>query len=167
MDTVFFCSSVVQLGDGAKVDVAQASVGLLQVFQALADGRGVEPVAVLDGEGGAQGLEVGDLLVAGEGDGAQPVAAAFFDGHLDVDALALARPEGEPVQSALVANLGLRLLDGGVGVALVAVGLAHALGVFFELGGVVGLGEEVLEDDGVGNADGLQVLHGRGAGRAS
>jgi hypothetical protein len=74
--------------------------------------------------------------------------------------LPLLRPEGEPVQSALVANLRLRLLDGGVGVALVAVGLAHALGVFFELGGVVGLGEEILKDDGVGNADGLQVLHG-------
>ena len=40
---------------------------------------------------------------------------------------------------------GLRLSDGGVGVALVAVGLAHALGIFFELGGVVGLGEQVLE----------------------
>ena len=30
----------------------------------------------------------------------------------------------------------LRLFHGGVGIALVAIGLAHALGVFFELGGV-------------------------------
>ena len=74
--------------------------------------------------------------------------------------LPLSGTEGEPVQSALVADLRLRLLDGGVGIALVAVGLAHALGVFFELGGVVGLSEKVLKDDGVGNADGLQILHG-------
>ena len=148
-----------ELGDGAEVDVAEAAVGLFQVVEALADQRGVEPVAVLDGEGGAQRLQVGDLLVAGEGDGAEAVAAALFNGHLNVDALALVGPEGEPVQSALVADLGLGLFDGGVRVALVAVGLAHALRILFELRGVVGLREEVLEDDGIGNADGLEVLH--------
>ena len=35
------------LGDGAEVDVSQLAVGLLEVLQALADQRGVEPVAVL------------------------------------------------------------------------------------------------------------------------
>ena len=64
----------VRLGDGAEVDVAELAVGLLQVLQALADEGGVEPVAVLDGEGGAQGSGVGDGLVAGESDGAEAVA---------------------------------------------------------------------------------------------
>ena len=56
-------------------------------------------------------------------------------------------PEGEPVESAFVADLCRRRLDGGVGIALVAIGLAHALGVFVELGGVEGAGKEVLKDD--------------------
>ena len=122
-----------ELGDGAEVDVAQAAVSLFQVVQALADQRGAEPIAILDGEGGAQGLQVGDLLVAGEGNGAEAVAAALFNRHLDVDALALVRAEGEPVQPALVADLRLGLFDGGVRVALVAVGLAHPLRILFEL----------------------------------
>ena len=37
---------------------------------------------------------------------------------------------------------------------------ANPLGVFFELGGVVGLGENVLQEDGVRDSDRLQVLHG-------
>ena len=44
-------------------------------------------------------------------------------------------------------------------VALVAVSLAHALGILFQLGGVKSLREKILEDDGIGDADGLQVLH--------
>ena len=158
-ETVFFCVVEDGLGDGAEVDVAQLPVGLLQVLQALADQRGVEPVAVFDGEGGAQRLHVVHRLVAGEGDGAQPVARALFDGHQDVDALALVGPEGEPVESALVANLRLGLFDRGVVIALVAVGLAHPLRVFLQLGGVEGLRKQILEDDRIRNADGLQVLH--------
>ena len=110
-------------------------------------------------KGGAQCLHIGDGLVAGEGDRAQPVARALFNGHEDVDALALVGPEGEPVQPALVANLRLGLFDGGVVVALVAVGLAHPLGVLLQLGGVEGLRKQILEDDRIRNADGLQVLH--------
>ncbi len=72
-----------EFGDGAEVDVAQLAIGLFQVVQALADQSGVEPVAILDGKGGAQGFDVGDGLVAGEGDGAEPVAAAFFNGHAE------------------------------------------------------------------------------------
>ncbi len=88
------------------------------------------------------------------------VAPALLDRHLNVDALAFVGAEGEPVEAALVANLGLGRLDGGGGIALVFVSLAHALGVFFELGGVVGLREEILKDDGVGYADRFEVLHG-------
>ncbi len=54
----------------------------------------------------------------------------------------------------------MRLFHRGIGVALVAIGLANPLRIFFELGGVEGLREQILEDDGVGNADGLEVLHG-------
>ena len=49
------------LGDGAEVDVSERAVGLLQVFETLADEGGVKPVAVLEGEGGAKGLGVGDV----------------------------------------------------------------------------------------------------------
>ena len=63
------------------------------------------------------------------------------------------------VQAAFVANLGAGRFDGGVGVALVAIGEADALSIFIELGGVEGAGEEVLEDDRIGDADRLQVLH--------
>ena len=91
---------------------------------------------------------------------AQPVAVALFDRHQDVDALAVvAGTEGKPVQAAFVANLRLGFLDGGVGIALVAIGLADALGVFLQLGGVEGFREEILKDDRIRNADGLQVLH--------
>ena len=68
------------------------------------------------------------------------------------------------VEPALVADLGRRLADDGLEVAAVAVGLAHALGVLFELAGVEGAGEQVLEKDGVRNADRPQVLHRSGAG---
>ncbi len=80
---------VAELGDRAEVDIAQLPVGFLQVFQSLADCRGVKPIAVLDGKRAAQGFHVGHCFVAGEGDAAQAVAAAFFDRHQDVDALAL------------------------------------------------------------------------------
>ncbi len=90
-----------RLGNGAEVDIAQLAVSLLEVLQAFADQRGVEPLAVFHGEGGAQRLFVGHGLVAGEGDGAQPVAGALFNRHQNVDALALVGAEGEPVQAAL------------------------------------------------------------------
>ena len=135
---------VSDLGNGAEIDVAQDPISLLQVVQALADLGCAEPFAVFDGEGGAQGLRVVDLLVARERNGAQAVAFPLFDRHRDVDALAVVRPECEPVEAALIANLGLRLLHCGARIALVAVGLPHPLRILLELRGVVGLGEKVL-----------------------
>src|ERR1019366_842497 len=41
---------------------------------------------------------------------------------------------------------------------------ADAFRVFFEFGGVVGLGDEVFQKNGVRDADGLQVLHRRAQG---
>ncbi len=97
--------------------------------------------------------------VAGKGDAAELVAGALFNRHQNIDALAAIGPEGEPVKAAFVANLGTGRFDGRVGVALVAVGQADALGVFVELGSVEGAGEQILENDGIRDADGLQVLH--------
>ena len=148
------------LGDGAEIDIALSAVGLLEILQTLLDQRGVEPVAVFDGEGGTQGLGVVDGLVAGEGDGAKAVAATFLNRHQNVDPLALVGPKGKEVETAFVANLRLGLFDRRIGVALVAIGQADALGVLFKLGGVKGLREEILKEDGVRNADGLEVLHG-------
>jgi len=38
---------------------------------------------------------------------------------------------------------------------------AHPLGVFLQLGGVISLGEDVLQEDGMWHTDGPQILHGR------
>ena len=63
----------------------------MQVLETLADGCGVEPISVFYRELRAQRLGIAYRLVAAEGDGAEAVALALFDGKGDVDALALAR----------------------------------------------------------------------------
>ncbi len=60
-----------------------------------------------------------------------------------------------------VVNLGLGILHQHFEVAAVLEFGAHPFGVLFELGGVVGLGEHIFEEDRMRNADRLQVLHGR------
>ena len=67
-----------RLGNGAEVDVSELPVGLLQVVQALADRRGVEPVAILDGERGAQGLGVVTALLPVKVMVPEPVAARLL-----------------------------------------------------------------------------------------
>jgi hypothetical protein len=156
-----------RLGNGGEVDVTKLAVGLLEILKTLLHHGSAEDLTILDGEGSAQGLGVADGLVASEGDGAQAVARALFDGHGDVDTLALVGAEGKEVQAAFVADLGLGLFHRSVGVAFVAIGEADALGVFFQLGGVEGLREEVLKDDGVRDADRLQVLHGAAQNEAA
>ena len=63
-----------------------------------------------------------------------------------------------------VVNLGFGVVDQHLEVAAILVFGADAFGIFFELGGVVGLGKNVFEEDGVRDADGLEVLHGTRAG---
>ena len=58
-----------------------------------------------------------------------------------------------------VADLGFGILHQHFEVAAILILAAHALRVFFELAGVVGLGEKVLQEDRVRHADGLQVFH--------
>ena len=148
-------------GCADKVDVALGAVGLAQSLEALEEELAVEPVAVLEGELRAQSAGIGDDLVVGEGDAAEPVALALFDRNQDVNALALGRTKGERVDAAGVAHVGLRLAGVGLGVAVLLVELADELGVLIELGGVEGAREDVLEEDGVRDADGLGEVHRR------
>jgi hypothetical protein len=55
--------------------------------------------------------------------------------------------------------MGLGIGDAGAEVSAIAISLAHALGIFLKLAGVIGAGKEILEEDGFGNADGAQVSH--------
>ncbi len=61
---------------------------------------------------------------------------------------------------AAVVDVGFGFVDHDLEIAAILKFGAHPLGVFIEFGGIVGTGEQVLEEDGVGNADGPQVLHG-------
>ncbi len=63
-----------------------------------------------------------------------------------------------------VVNLGFGVVNQNLEIAAILVFGADAFGVFFQFGGVVSLGEQVFEEDGVRDADGLQVLHGRAQG---
>ena len=66
-----------------------------------------------------------------------------------------------------IVDLGFGILHQRFEVAAVLEFGANPFGVFFELGGVVSLGEEVLEENRVRNTDRLQVLHRRPQDRGS
>jgi hypothetical protein len=146
---------------GHHVDVTTFAIGLAKVLNALAEHPRIEPVAILHGKLGAQSFYVLVGFVAAKGDAAQSIALAFFNRNDDIDALTVRGMQGEGVDAAGIADVGLGLTGESFGVALVAVGLAHPVRIFVQLAGVEGTREDVLEDDGVGNADGLQVLHRR------
>ena len=61
--------------------------------------------------------------------------------------------------AAGVADLGFGILYQDLEVALLLVSVTDALGIFGELGGVVSFGKQVLEEDGVRDADRPQILH--------
>jgi hypothetical protein len=99
--------------------------------------------------------------VALEGDLAQPVHAAFFDRNGDIDGFSGSRLNQGNVRSLMsgVANLGLGVAYVCFEIATILVLLAHALGIFIELGGVISPGEYVFEENGMRNADRPQILH--------
>ena len=101
------------------------------------------------------------LIEAGKVDRCQLVASTLFNGNFNVDALAGGRVHREDVDAAGVAHLGDGIARLDLEVALLAVRGAHALHVFIQLGRVKCAREQVLKNDGVRNADGLGVLHGR------
>ena len=96
------------------------------------------------------------------------IASALFNRDHDIDGLAHAGLEERNVQAGVagVMDVGLGVLDQDLEVATVLEFGAHALGIFVELGGVVGFGKNIFKNDGVRNADRLEVLHGpaQGAG---
>ena len=147
------------IGHRREVDVAKGGVSLAQVLQALADLLRVKDVPVFDLELGAEGARVGNRLVAGKRDLFQAVLIALFHRHGDVDGFASLFVEWPIPRRGRIANLGLRIGDQRFEIALCLVVVADALGVFVQLGGVVGLGEQAFQENRVRNADGLQVLH--------
>ncbi len=142
-----------------EVDEAVFAIGFAELFDALAEHAGVEPLAVFLGKLSAKRLGIGKGLIAGEGDARELVSRTFFYGHQDIDALALRWPEGKGIETAGVADVRGWRAGERFEVAAVAIGLTDALGILIELGLVVGAGEEILKDDGARNADGLEVLH--------
>ena len=71
------------------------------------------------------------------------VALALLDGHGDIDGFPQPRLETRDVEARVsgVVDLRLRFVDEHLEVAAVLELGAYALGIFFELGCVVGLGE--------------------------
>ena len=65
-----------------------------------------------------------------------------------------------------VMNLGFGILHQHFEIAAVLEFRADPFGIFFELGGVVGLGKEIFQEDGVRNADRLAGSSSRRAGFA-
>src|ERR1019366_6394574 len=105
---------------------------------------------------------VGDRLVAAEDDFLQLVAFAFFHRHGDIDHFALTTlPRHVPPDAADIADLRLRVGHDRLEVTLGLVFVADAFRVFLQFGGIEGLGEEGLEENGVWNADRPQVFHRR------
>src|SRR5262249_48336437 len=95
-----------------------------------------------------------------EGDAAQAISIAFLYRDREIDTFT-ASPEGPDSEAtAGIANLSLWVLYYGFVVALGLIGVADTLCIFLKLGSVVGLGEEVLKNEGVRNTYGPQVSHG-------
>src|ERR1700734_1765234 len=69
--------------------------------------------------------------------------------------------QGEGIDAASVANVGLGLARKSLEVAFLAIGFTYAIRIFVQLAGVEGTWKDALQDDGVRDADGLQVLHRR------
>ncbi len=97
---------------------------------------------------------------------AERVLVPLLDGHRNVHRLAQALLEERNVETgvARVLDVGLRVVHQHLEVAAVLIFGAHALDVFVQFGGVVGLGKNVFQEDRVRDADRLQVLHRRSQG---
>ena len=91
------------------------------------------------------------------------IQAAFLDADGDVGVLP--GPVGMDQRQAELASADVHDIDRLAGdarrkIAIRLVELDDPLLVFLELGGVVGLAEQVLQENGLGDADGAQILHG-------
>ena len=91
------------------------------------------------------------------------VQPAFFHRQRDIriDARVIHLEEREaPSFAALVLNVHRFFQCLGVEIPRILIRLAHAILVFIQFGAVIRLGENVLKQDGVRNADAVRVLHG-------
>jgi hypothetical protein len=59
-----------------------------------------------------------------------------------------------------VVNLRLGLVHDDFEISAILIFVPNAFGIFIQLGGVVGSGEDVFQEDRVRDTDGTQVLHG-------
>src|SRR5271156_2996829 len=101
------------------------------------------------------------MRVAGEGDAAEAVTLPLVNRHTDVDALPCTGAKGEEGKTALIPDMRGGDIDRGPEIAPILQRAANPLGIFLEFAGVVGAGEDVLQEDGVRNSNGPQVFHGR------
>src|ERR1039458_3227128 len=151
------------VGHRREVDIAILAVGLPQSLQTFGDLVAAKQVSVLEREQGTQRGRVGNRFVVLERDLTQVVLVAFLDGHRNINGLAGSRLQ-QPNMDALmpgVVDFCLGIVHHDFEVAPVLVLGAHPLGVFSKLGGIVGLGKDILQENGMGNADRSQILHRR------
>src|SRR5580698_6141305 len=149
--------------NGSEVDVAQLAVGFPKVLQALGDFLLAEDISVFDGKQGSQRPHVLHRLVVLERDSTQRVALALVDDHRDVDRLALPSLQQRDVGAGVsgIVNFGLGLAHNVLlEIATILVFIADSFRIFVQLGGVVGPGKDVFQEDRVRYSDGPQVLHG-------
>jgi hypothetical protein len=92
-----------------------------------------------------------------EGDRTESVALTLLDGHGNVNCLARPTLQEWNVSSLVsrVVDLRLGLVHDDFEIAAILVFVANAFRIFFQFGGVVGSGEDVFQEDGVRDADGL------------
>src|SRR6202030_2435768 len=98
---------------------------------------------------------------ARESNAAQAVALPLFDRDTNIDALTLARPEGKEREPTFIADTRDGIGHPSPEIPAILQRAANPLGIFLELAGIVGAGEDVLQEDRVRNPDRPQVSHGR------
>ena len=146
-----------------EVNVAGLAVSLAQVVDPFGHLFAAEDIPILDREQRPQRGHVLNRFVVLERNLAQPIFVTFLNRHGDVDRFArtvLHQWNVEALVTRIVDfRLGIPYYD--FEVAAVLVFRAHSFGIFFQFGRVVGLGENVLQENRVRNADRPQVFHRR------
>ena len=69
--------------------------------------------------------------------------------------------EGKVQQAVFVAHLGFGIFHQRFEISLLLVSIAHPLRILAQLAGVKGAAKDIFQNDGVRNAEGMRVLHGR------
>ena len=151
------------IGNAGVIDVASFAIGFAEVLDSLGHFFAAENVPILHGDEAAQSGVVLNGFVVLKRDGAQAVAIALLDRHGDIDGFPQPRldPRNVEARASGVVDFGFGFVHQYLEIPAVLELGANAFGVFFQFGGVVGLGEQVFQKDRVRDADGLQVLHGR------